>query len=417
MDARQRCDDRREEHSSGGGFFGGGAREVRRSICKGDRMRIALFPSAYAPAVGGVEELTARLARRLLDLGEDVEVWTARHPAALAADEVVNGVRVRRFLLPMPRASARALAGFPQEARHAWGALGVAAAEFRPNVIHVQCFSANGAYATWLSRRARAPLVLTLQGETIMDDTDIYDHSLALRRSLRLGLRNAAAVTGCSRFVLDDAERRFGLVPGRGTVIPNGVELSEDVAAQPLSLPFERFVLGLGRVVEKKGFDLLLAAFERLAPHHPDLGLVIGGSGPERDALAGAAAAAGLSERVAFPGTLSRAQVAWAMGEAAVFVLPSRVEPFGIVVVEALRAGCPTIVSAQGGATEIVRDGVDGIVADPRDTTALSLAIDRLLADRDLANRLSDSGRAHATDFDWAAITQRYRELYERVAR
>jgi glycogen(starch) synthase len=380
-------------------------------------MRIVLFPSAYAPAVGGVEELTARLAHRLLDSGEEVEVWTIRHPTDLPEDEQVDGVRVRRFLLPMPRLQARALAGFPQTAARAWSTLAAARAQFRPAVIHVQCFSANGAYATALARRVRAPLVLTLQGETVMDDTDIYDHSLALRLSLRWGLRNAAAVTGCSCFVLADAERRFGLAPGRGLVIPNGVELAEGVEAEPLSLPFEHFVLGLGRVVEKKGFDLLLDAFKRIAPRYPDLGLVIGGSGPARDDLARAAAAAGLSNRVALPGTLSRAHVAWAMGAAAVFVLPSRIEPFGIVVVEALRAGCPTIVSTRGGATEIVRDGVDGLLVDPYDAAALAGAIERLLSDATLATRLRLSGRTRAEDFNWTEIAERYRELYAHVAR
>ena len=379
-------------------------------------MRIALFPSAYAPAVGGVEELTARLAYHLVDAGDEVEVWTIRHPPGLPEDEDVRGVRVRRFLLPMPRVAPYALAGFPREGARAWTILRAAATEFRPDIVHVQCFSANGAYAAWLAHRLRVSLVLTLQGETVMDDTDIYRRSFSLRLSLRWALRAAAAVTGCSRFVLEDAERRFGLAPGRGFVIPNGVELADDAVAERIDLPFERFVLGVGRVVEKKGFDLLLNAFRRIAPRHPDVGLVIGGSGPARDGLIQATAEAGLRERVAFPGTLSRAQVGWALGAASVFVLPSRVEPFGIVVLEALRAGCPAIVSAHGGATEIVRDGVDGLIVDPTDTNELATAIGRLLSDDSLAGRLARSGRARVASFDWESITDRYRDLYKHAA-
>jgi glycogen(starch) synthase len=378
-------------------------------------MRVALIPSAYAPAVGGVEELTSRFAHRLLGSGDDVEVWTIRHPQVLPEDEEIDRVRVRRFLLPMPRMSARALMSFPRESRRALATLVAAAEEFRPDVIHVQCFSANGAYAIPLASRLRVPLVVTLQGEAVMDDTDIYDRSLALRLALRRAGRKAAAVTACSRFVLDDAEARFGLARGRGRVIPNGVELAEGVTAEPLSLPFERFVLGVGRVVEKKGFDLLLKAFERVASLHEDLGLVIGGNGPARDRLIAAAAAAGLGDRVAFPGTLSRSQVAWALDAAAVFVLPSRVEPFGIVVIEALRAGCPTIVSSRGGATEIVRDGVNGIVADPCDTAALAQAIHRALSDEGLAAQLRHAGPTRAAEFDWRLIAAQYRDVYEHV--
>lgn len=367
-------------------------------------MRIVLLPSAYAPAIGGVEELTARLARHLVGMGDAVEVWTIRHPAELPAREEIDRITVRRFALPLPRMAASSVVRFPLERRRALGELATAAAAFRPDLLHVQCFSANGVYATWLARRLRVPLVVSLQGETVMDDRDIYERSLALRQGLRRALRQASAVTGCSRFVLADAEERFGLPPGKGQVIPNGVELDERAEPTPLDLPFERFVLGLGRIVQKKGFDLLVDAFALLRDRHPDIGLVIGGDGPARPQLGG--------ERVFLPGPLSRGQVAWAMQNAEVFVLPSRVEPFGIVVLEALRAGCPAIVSSHGGATEIVRDEEDGLVVDPTDTGALAAAIDRLLTDAALAARLREAGPPRAADFAWAELAHRYRHRY-----
>ncbi|HVS85855.1 MAG TPA: glycosyltransferase family 4 protein [Gaiellaceae bacterium] len=376
-------------------------------------MRIVLLPSAYAPAVGGVEELTAKLAQRLLAAGDAVEVWTIRHPAELPADEQIDGVRVRRFAMPLPRLAPVALAGFPRQAARAARPLVEAAAEFRPDLLHVQCFSANGVYATWLARKLDVPVVVSLQGETVMDDADVYEHSLTLRLGLRAGLRRADAVTGCSRFVLDDAERRFGLRPGKGDVVPNGVELDEPAVPAPLVLPFERFVLGLGRIVEKKGFDLLLAAFARLAPRHPELGLVIGGDGAARQGLLDAARAAGLEERVALPGALSRGQVAWATAAASAFVLPSRVEPFGIVVLEALRAGCPVVATPRGGATDIVRDGIDGLVVDPLDADALARAVERLLTDEGLARRLRAAGPRRAAAFGWSELAPRYRAVYD----
>ncbi len=380
-------------------------------------MRIALVPSAYAPAVGGVEELTARLAHRLQQAGDEAEVWTIRHPAELRAAELIDDVHVRRFELPLPRLTAGSLARFPRDARAAAQPLLQAGRSFQPEVVHVQCFSANGVYAAWLARRLRVPLVVTLQGETVMDDSNIYDRSITLRFALRHALRSAAAVTGCSGYVLADAERRFGLAPGRATVIPNGVELDERVPAERVDVPFERFVFAAGRVVEKKGFDLLLSAFARIAATHPEVGLVIGGEGPARAGLAREAGALGLGGRVAFPGVLSRSQIGWAMENAQIFVLPSRVEPFGIVVLEALRAGCPAVVSAHGGATEIVRHGVDGLVVDPLDAEALAAAIHRLLVDAELAGRLRRAGPRRAAAFDWKSIAAQYRELYGQVAR
>jgi glycosyltransferase involved in cell wall biosynthesis len=365
--------------------------------------------------VGGVEELTFRLAKQLSDSGDAVEVWTNRHPAELPVDEVIEGIQVRRFALPMPAANPRQALGSVGGGLAAIARLRRAARAFRPDVIHVQCFSSNGVYATALSRIAGIPLVVSLQGETVMDDNDIYDHSALLRSGLHAGLGRAAAVTGCSQFVVDDAVARFGLKPGAGVVVPNGVDLAAAPPTEPLELPFGRFVFAVGRAVEKKGFDLLLRSFAGVAAEHPDTGLLIGGDGAARPQLEALARELGLQDRVALPGRLSREQVAWAMQDAGVFVLPSRVEPFGIVVLEALRAGRPSVVSSRGGAPEIVRDEREGLVVDPFDTPALTSAIGRLLSDEPLAAHLGAAGRERVGEYAWSAIGERYREIYRAV--
>jgi glycogen synthase len=114
---------------------------------------------------------------------------------------------------------------------------------------------------------------------------------------------------------------------------------------------------------------------------------------------------------VAFPGRLNRANVRWATDNASAFVLPSRVEPFGIVVLEAMAAGLPVVVSARGGASEIVRDGVDGLVVDPFDRDALASAIDSVLSDTEQRKRLITAGRERVGNFDWPLITHRYLEI------
>lgn len=375
-------------------------------------MRVALLPSAYAPAVGGIEELTRRLADHLQSGGDEVEVWTIRHPANLPADEMVEDVRVRRFSLPLPAARPRHIAHFAATVGPAFRAMSLACAQYRPDLLHVQGFSANGAYAAAVARHRRLPLMITLQGETIMDDNDIYEKSMTLRAALRHALGRADAVTGCSRFVLDDAARRFGLPLRDAIVVPNGVEVAGDGAPRALDLPFPRFVLGLGRLVRKKGFDLLIDAFSQLAPHHPHLGLVVAGEGPARLELTRQVRALGLVGRVALPGSLDRTGVAWAMANAEVFVLPSRVEPFGIVVLEALRAGRPVVVSSRGGAQEIVRDRQEGLVVDPLDTAALVGAIAELLDDRQWAKELAGAASRRVHAFAWQEVADQYREIY-----
>lgn len=371
------------------------------------------MPSAYWPMIGGVEELTRRLALRLVATGDEVEIWTTAVEGAAAEDEV-DGLLVRRFSMPMPRSTFGSALRFPAVGAAALRKVVGATRSFRPDLLHVQCFSVNGAYATAASFVARVPMIVTLQGETVMDDHDVFDRSVSLRTALRIGIKQSAAVTGCSRFVLDDAVARFGLTPEAGHVVFNGVELAE-VEPLPVQIPFERFVLGLGRLVWKKGFDLLVEAFASIAPAFPDVGLVLAGDGPYRRELERRVDACRVNGRVHFTGSLDRPAVAWLMNKTEVFVMPSRLEPFGIVALEGWRAGRAIIVSSAGGAPEFVRNGYDGLVVDPADTEAMGDAIARVLDDRALRKELGERGAERVQEFAWEIVADRYRQLYRRA--
>lgn len=378
-------------------------------------MRVALLPSAYAPSVGGVEQLTQQLARDLVSGGDSVEVWTLRHPPDAPAFEIVDGILVRRFVLPLPVAQLSDLLGMPVRAANGLRQLVRAGRSFRPDVLHVQCFSANGLYAALLGALLRRPLIITLQGETVMDDHEIYDRSVVLRAGLRFGLRRADAVTACSDFVLRDARLRFGLPETAGRVIFNAVEDREAVVPSAVDVPFPRYVLGLGRVVKKKGFDLLIEAWSAIAKEFPDVGLILAGDGPEINQLRGLAERQGVGSRVSILGPVRRPEVAWLMEHAELFVLPSRVEPFGMVILEALRAGRPVIASSRGGASEIVENGREGMIVDPFDSAALGGAIAQLLGDAELCARLGRAASDRAGAFAWDRIAGEYRALYEDI--
>ncbi len=401
-------------------------------------MRIALLPSSYPPALGGVEELTRHLALALIEAGDNVEVWTL-HPDDSKPEtvEILDDLVVRRLPMPLPATNWPAIRRSTTTGPWTLVSLRSAVAAFRPDVLHVQCFGPNGAYATVLSRVTGVPLVVTLQGETVMDDTDIFEESRSLRAFLRLALRRAAAVTACSAFTLADAERRFGLDEGRGQVIFNGVSLmddrlpdgpddrpsgadgeslaGQDIAEQLTGVAGRPYILGLGRVVEKKGFDLLLEAFAALDRRRQPVDLVIAGSGGALDGLRQSVARLGAEDRVHLVGRLDRETVAKAMAGATLFVMPSRLEPFGIVALEAWRAGVAVVASNRGGASEFVRDGDDGVLIDPFDTPALTAALDHLLADPVERHRIAAAGRARVGEFSWPRIAAAYGAVYRSV--
>jgi glycogen synthase len=374
-------------------------------------MRIVLLPSAFRPHIGGVETLTESLARSLIASGHVVEVWTSRSPGdGLPDTEAIEGLPVRRFVFDAPRTSLRAVALWPPRAGSTLRRMHEAAREFRPNVLHVQCFGVNGVYAAMLSQLTRLPLVVTLQGETFMDDQDIYRESFFLRTGLRLGLRRARHVTACSNFALDDASHRFRLDRTKARVIFNGISLVK--VESPMRVPFDRFVFSVGRIVYRKGFDLLLDAWKRIEDRHAGTGLVIAGTGSEEPHLRSLVRDRGLENRVHFAGKLSSSQVAAMMKAAEVFVMPSRIEAFGIVVLEAWRARTPAIVSSNGGTREFVEDGVTGLVVSPTDPAVLAEAVDKLLVDERLRSRLAHAAAERLPAFEWSKISQQYEVVY-----
>jgi len=385
--------------------------------------RIVLIPSAYLPSLGGVEEVTRHLALSLREMGDIVEVWTGTEDSVSPPSVVLlDGITVRRFPMPLPTSNARAALHFPMRAIQSVRVMSSAARIARPDLFHVVCFGPNGAYGMAIAQMARRPLVVSLHGETFMDDHDIFERSWFMRRSLSRALKHAAVVTACSRFTLTDAEERFGLHPDRGQVLFNAVTIdppsgSTGCAPNPLleEVGDRPYVFALGRVVEKKGFDLLLRAFALVAERHPEVILAVGGEGDALPALRRLAGELGLEARVRFGGRLSRTQVAEALAGANVLIVPSRVEPFGIVILEGWRAGIPVVATNRGGPPEFVRDGHDGILVDPFDTPAMARVLDRLLADPAERSRIGEAGRERVVQFAWPETAAHYRALYTSV--
>ncbi|MEU2201885.1 glycosyltransferase family 4 protein [Isoptericola sp. NPDC019482] len=377
---------------------------------------VALVASSFLPRVGGVEEHVRHLALALRDRGHRVAVWSVDRgdePASLP------GVPVRYLPAPLPASSPGALARFAAAAPRALADWRRAMHADAPDVVHVQCFGPNGPWATAVAGAARVPVVVGAHGETFMDAGRVFDTSRLQRRALSWSLNRAAAITACSRYAARDLAR-FGLSAAQVEtvdVVGNGVDAREPVAAETPSWLPARYLLGLGRLVQVKGFDLLLRAYavaRERGTVDDDLHLVVAGDGPERPALAALAAELGLAGHVVLPGALARPDVVAVTARAEALVVPSRVEAFGIVVLEGLRAGIPVVATARGGASEIVNHDVDGLLVDPTDVDALADAL-ATLRDAGIRERLGRAGLASAESWSWSSVADRVEAVYARV--
>lgn len=177
-------------------------------------------------------------------------------------------------------------------------------------------------------------------------------------------------------------------------------------------------LLYLSRLDEKKGLDLLVPAFAKLARRIPEASLVIAGSGsPEITArVKGQVQALGLEQSVLFVPFLRGSVKVGALAAADLFVLPSRSENFGVAVVEAMAAGCPVVVTDQVGLhREVARYGA-GIVAECT-VESLYEALLRVAESRDDRRRMSDAARRLAAEhYDTSVVAGKLVELYQSVA-
>jgi glycosyltransferase involved in cell wall biosynthesis len=192
----------------------------------------------------------------------------------------------------------------------------------------------------------------------------------------------------------------------RSWVIPNAAELPRIGEARRSG----RLLTAVGRLVPQKGFDLLLEAFSQAAPGNPEWRLMIWGEGPDRQALEAQRDRLGLRDRVLMPG-ISESPGSW-IETADIFVLSSRYEGWGIVLLEAMAAGLPVAsFDCQWGPREMISDGVDGLIAPAEDVPALAATLDRLMRDASLRDRLGAAALQSSKRFTTEHVLAQWDEV------
>jgi phosphatidylinositol alpha-1,6-mannosyltransferase len=174
----------------------------------------------------------------------------------------------------------------------------------------------------------------------------------------------------------------------------------------------QKVILTVGRLVERKGFDLSLEATARLLETGKDIRYLIVGEGPQKRKLQQLASKLGLEDHVVFVGSVAEEELAAHYNLATLFVMPSRympdegsVEGLGLVYLEAMASALPVVAGRSGGVPDIVIDGENGLLVDPGSVTELTGAIDRLLSDDAYAKELGGNGLAFVRrPRDWKVL-------------
>ncbi|OKH23285.1 glycosyl transferase [Hydrococcus rivularis NIES-593] len=171
--------------------------------------------------------------------------------------------------------------------------------------------------------------------------------------------------------------------------------------------PDSPLLLYVGRVSAEKQIDRIKPILEAI----PEAHLAIVGDGPHREALKALFA----GTQTHFVGYLQGLELASAFASADAFIFPSRTETLGLVLLEAMAAGCPVVAAASGGITDIVTDGVNGYLFDPDDPEGAIKATKRLLAAKAEREQLRQNARLEAERWGWAAATRQLQDYYRAI--
>ena len=236
-------------------------------------------------------------------------------------------------------------------------------------------------------------------------------------------VRGADRVITCSAYMREHVADAFGIAAGRVTVIPNGIDPTDlqPVADLPrlraqFAAPDEKLVLLVGRLVYEKGFHLALEAMPGLIERLGGVRFLVAGTGTAEAELKAQAEQLGLMEHGTFIGWTGDDVLHSLYRIADLCLVPSIYEPFGLVALEAMASGCPTIVADTGGLREVVPAGQRvGLRFRARDSSSLARMAEKLLADDALRDRLVAQAREHVLQFDWADVARQTAAVYDEL--
>jgi glycosyltransferase involved in cell wall biosynthesis len=374
---------------------------ARKSSGPGRRLRVLTLVDRPI-ATGGGERTAATIASRLdTSRFESILCSSRSNPAQTLESELESaGVRV----LVLHRRSKAAV--------WAWQPLISLLRRERVDILHAHKFGSN-VWGTLLGRLAGVPVVVA------------HEHSWSYEGGrLRRFLDKHVVARGADAFVaVSDADRRRmidveGIDPGIIRVIRNGIPpltRAGHNVREELGIPEDAPVIGtVAQLRPEKALDVLVDAAGLLVADFPRLKVVITGHGPEDERLRALVAGKGLGGTVHLLGP--RSDVPDVLASLDVAVCCSDFEGTPLSVIEYLAAGKPVVATRVGGLPALVRDGIEGMLVEPRDSAGLAGAAARLLGDGALRREMGDRARQRQREhFDLDTTIRRLEDLYEEL--
>ncbi len=386
-------------------------------------MRIAMFSweTMHSIAVGGVAAHVTELSDALAARGHDVHVFT-RLGAGQGGHSIEGAVHYHRCPFGWDR-------DFVVEVNHmcdsfAWHFGECAAADGPFDIAHAHDWLAAKALVQARNHHRAAGVFTIHSTEYGRCGNQCHDGRSRTVRDMEWEGGYCSDVTiAVSGVIAREYQWLYNMPDGKIAPIYNGVHAERfagaiDVAAERARYgigSYDPMVLFAGRLAWQKGPDILVEAIPAIVARHPNVKIVFAGDGDMRQGLEQRVADLGVAGAVRFVGYRRGAELHNLFKATDLVCVPSRNEPFGIVILEAWAAGKPVVVTHNGGPAEFVRHGVDGLkIYDHPDSVRWGVL--EAFSDFDRARAMGRLGRSRArTEFSWDNIARRTEDVYQRA--
>jgi len=378
-------------------------------------MRILMINYEFPPIGGGGGNVTHYISKNLAQGGHDVQVVTSRF-RDLPKYEELDGFKVHR--VPVLRKSAD-VCGV-----HEMFTFVVSASlyslrlvkDFHPDVVHVFFGIPSGPVAYLLKKLYNLPYIVFLGGRDVPrpnPDPPFYRLVYGLLKpAIRSIWGNSRAVVACSEGLREMALKTDS--HANIHVVPDGVDLSRFHPVKRDARPESVRILGIGRLIPRKGFDCLIRSLpEVMRLTDRDFCVEIVGDGPLRGDLTRLAEKLGVERKVTFAGAVPYEHLDEKYQQADVFVLSSHAEGMPLVVLEAMASGLPIVATQVQGIEALVRQNVNGYLFSPADHRSLGKHLAAIIDDDAVRPRMGRESAVIVRKYDWANITEQYLHIYE----
>ena len=386
-------------------------------------MKVLMLTWEYPPRiVGGISRVVHDLSHRLIKDGHDVTVVTYKDGDTpyFEDDKGVKVYRVDNYMIhPNNFIDWIMQLNFNMISK----ATEIINKQGKFDVIHAHDWLVTYAAKT-LKQSFNIPVVATIhatengRNSGIHDDTQRY-----INDSEWLLTYESTEVIVNSSYMKNDLQRIFGLPYEKINVIPNGINLNNFTGIdrdydfrRQYAMDNEKIILYVGRLVYEKGVQYLIGAMPKILNNYHDSKLVICGRGGMIDELRQEVHNLGIDNKVYFAGYCDSKKVQKMYKCADVAVFPSTYEPFGIVALEAMLAGVPTVVSDVGGLNEIVKHRETGMKSYAGNSNSIADSVLALLFDQKLCNTVSRNAIKEVKElYNWNKIAQDTHYVYEQA--